>query len=516
MKRIQVYCLLLMASFACASEEASDADAYYTCIDVVDQLLSGSGPPLLSASGDVLVDTLLMDSLPYPDGVVRHFYYAVPEAYCPDSLNPLLVWLHGGVSTQELRTMDPEDLHEWVLVPRLVDEGYLLAFPCAQLGATWWDANGEEGVLGIVRWMKLNFSVDDSRVYVGGFSDGASGSFSLIMLHPTPFAGYLAFSGHPGVAAIDGGRATYLPSLAGRPGMVTHSDEDGLYPAGRMSPSVALAESAGADIEYHVLQGYEHDPAYLEILEDRVVIWLSEHTRERFPSRVTWEAGEPSGCDWLMVDSIVPWPLIAVDRDYNALMVSDRLQFGFYPDLEYDGAGVMVSGLAEGDLPAVRLGLMEGDVITGFQGERIADLDDIGELQSGMSPGDSFTVEIRRGSDHLDLEDRFNPPEYYWLLPRQGPSVRVEAVYDGNTFDISVNRLCRLRLLLHPEMVDFGRELRVVCNGLTVFEDTICSNYPFMLENLTRQMDPQRIYTAFLDLDLERLLPPLMYSLTAN
>lgn len=506
----------MAAALATASEGTGDGGAGDPDIEIVNRLLSGAGSPVSFSSGDAPRDTLLKDSLPYPDSIVRHFYYAVPEGYSPDSPDPLFVWLHGGVSTQDLRTMEPEDLHEWVLLPGLLEEGYVLAFPCAQLGATWWDANGEEGVLEIVRWMKLNFSIDDSRVYVGGFSDGASGSFSLMMLHPTPFAGYLAFSGHPGVAAIDGGRATYLPSLANRPGMVTHSDEDGLYPAGRMSTSVALAGSAGADIEYHTFQGYGHDPAYLAFLEDDIVRWLSDHSRTRFPARITWEAGEPSGCDWLMVDSIVSWPLLTEDRDYNALMVSDRLQFGFYPDWDYEGMGVMVAGLAEGDLPAVRLGFMEGDVITGFQGQGITDLDDVGELQEGMSPGDSFTVEIRRGADTLTLGDRFNPPEYYWLLPRQGPSVRVEAAYDDNTFDITVNRLCRIRLLLHPDMVDFDRDLRVLCNGLTVFEGAVEVDDGYMLENLVRQVDPQRIYTACLELDLDILLPPLIYEATAD
>ena len=468
--------------------------------------------PQQDSTGAFPADTLLKAYMLYPDSLRRHFYIAVPESYDEEGLNPLFIWLHGGVSTDELRTMDPEDIHEWALIPRLLEEGYLLAFPCGQMDAAWWDPVGEEGILRIVRWMKFNFMVDDSRVYVGGFSDGASGSFSLMMLHPSPFAGYLAFSGHPGVAALDGGRATYLPSLSNRPGMVTHTDQDGLYPAGRMSRSVALAVSAGAPIEYLTFSGYQHDPAYLREIEEDIVQWLSATERPRFPREIVWEAGEPSGCDWLHVDSIVPWPLLAEDVDFNTLMVSERLQFGFYPDRDHQGEGVFIAGVVDDDVPASRMGFREGDLLVGFQGREVGGLDDLGSLQEGMLPGDSFSVTVLRDLDTLRLRDRFDPPRHYWLLPRQGPSVRVEASFDDNVFRLSVNRLCRLGLLLHREMVDFGRELVVICNGCEVYRGSVADDREFMITNLLMEMDPSRMYHARLELDLEELLPPLMYA----
>ncbi len=474
----------------------------------------------LSSAGDLfehiysesnfISETLLVDSILYPDSVQRNFYYVIPPGCDPGVENPLFVWLHGGVSSADLRTMEPETLMERYLIPRLLCEGYLIAFPCGQMDATWWDPVGEEGILRIVRWMKKNFNVDDSRVFVGGFSDGASGSFSLMMCSPSCFAGYLAFSGHIGVAAIDGSRATYLPGLSNRPGIVSHSDEDGLYPTGKMAPTITLAESAGAVIEYHTFQGFEHDPSYLPQLEDRIFEFLAETERERFPGSIIWEAGEPSGCDWLMVDSIIPWPLIGNDMDYNTLLVSDRLRFGFYPDWEYEGDGVFVSGTVDGDVPAARLGLAEGDVIVGFAGEDITTLDEIGILQEGMLPGDSFSIAILRNGETLEMQDMFNPPEYYWLLPRTGPSVRVEAVYSQNRFDITVNRFCRIRLLLHPEMVDFGSDIIVNCNGYEIFRRSVEEDGKFAMDNLMENLDLERCYTAELELDLEELLPPLM------
>jgi len=455
-------------------------------------------------------DTLLMETIMYPDSQPRHFYFAVPSSFPPEGEAPLFIYLHGGVSTTDLRTLEPEILHEWCPIPRLLEEGYLVAFPCGQMGSAWWDPVGEEGILRILRWMKLNFPVDDSRVFVGGFSDGASGSFSLMMLHPSDFAGYLAFSGHPGVAELDGGRSTYFPSLSNRPGIVSHSDLDGLYPSGLMAPAVALAESAGARIEYYEIQGYEHDAAYLPLIEDEIFAFLNRTSREPFPPRIVWEAGEPSACDWLAVDSIVPWPLIGEDRDYNMILVSERLQFGFYPDWEYEGDGVLVSGVVDGDIPAARLGLQKGDIITGFQGSDVLSLDDIGELQSGMAPGDSFSITLDRGGERLSLRDSFNPPEYYWLFPRQGVSVRIRAEYEDNVFRLSSSRLCRLRILLHPEMVDLSDEITVICNGYTVFKGMVEEDANYAEECFRSNLDGDRIYVNEIMLDLEELLPPLI------
>lgn len=468
----------------------------------------------LGVENDFVSNTLLTANILYPDSVARHFYFVIPPGYDPEEKSPLFVWLHGGVSTPDLRIMDPTSFSEWHLIPRLLEEGYLIVFPCAQLDAVWWDTVGEAGIMSIVQWMKSTFRIHDSRIFVGGFSDGASGSFSLMMLHPDNFAAYTAFSGHIGVAALSDDRGTYLPSLYNRPGIVTHSDEDGLYPAAKMAPTITLAEEAGARIEYHTFSGFRHDPSYLPQIEDRVIEFLGETERIRFPEKIIWEAGEPSGCDWLMVDSIISWPLIGEDRDYNTLLVYDRLQFGFYQDRAYEGNGILIAGTLDDDVPAARLGLTEGDIITGFMDEPVSTLEDIDLLQSEMRAGDWFSIEIQRDGETIYLEDSFNPPVYYWLFPRQNPSVRVEAACSDNQFDVTVNRFCRIRLLLHPEMVDFSNDIVVTCNDLEIFRGRVSEDGNFAMSNLMANLDVERCYTAELKLDLEEIMTSLMYHRT--
>ncbi len=110
----------------------------------------------------------------------------------------------------------------------------------------------------------------------------------------------------------------------------------------------------------------------------------------------------------------------------------------------------------------------------------------------------------------LQLSESFNPPEYFWLLPRTAPSVRVDASVDGNVFDIEVNRLCLLRLLLHREVIDFTEPVTVMVNGIEVFHEPVSEDSTYALETFLSNRDRERIYTAELVLDLEDLLPPLM------
>jgi hypothetical protein len=478
-------------------------------LDVLEDALPLAERP--STTGELMEDSLL-----YPDKAWRHYYYLVPDSYDHSRPNPMVVWLHGGVSTEELSSYDETVLEDRPLIPDLLEAGYVIALPCAQLGATWWDENGQQGVLGILGEMKCRLNIDDSRVFVGGFSDGASGSWALMMLHPSPFAGYMAFSGHLGVASLDGSRETYLPNLANRPGLVTHSDMDGLYPASRMGPTIDLARSAGAEITYDTFAAYQHDPAYLREYVDDVLCFLDTTQRERFPRSIVWKAAEPSRCDWLCVDSVIPWPLVGQDLEYNTVLVSERLVFGFYPDYEYAGSGVRISGVVEGDFPSTRMGFRAGDVIVSFRGSRVDNLDDLYELEEGMQAGDPFRLTMERGGETLQMEGHFNPPEYYWLFSRSMPAARAEAELDGNTFDLDVNRLCRVRLLLHPEMVDLEKDVIVRCNGMEVYRGRVDQSREVIADRFAETFDRSRVWSAELELDLEELLIPLMVGIATG
>ncbi len=65
-------------------------------------------------------------------------------------------------------------------------------------------------------------------------------------------------------------------------------------------------------------------------------------------------------------------------------------------------SGVLVAGVEPGS-PASRAGLQEGDVIVGFESERISSIDELHRLLVGRLIGISSTITVIRHTEKLDL-----------------------------------------------------------------------------------------------------------------
>jgi phospholipase/carboxylesterase len=167
----------------------------------------------------------------------------VPAGYEPARPAPLALMLHGagGDAGQGIS-----------LLKDFADaSGLILLAPDARR-ATWDVINGGYGpdVSFIDEALEQTFSrysVDASRVAVGGFSDGASYALSLGVANGDLFTHILAFS--PGFMAP--------PRLVGRPRVfVSHGTRDRVLPVDRCGRRVvAQAKEAGYEVEYVEFEG---------------------------------------------------------------------------------------------------------------------------------------------------------------------------------------------------------------------------------------------------------------------
>ncbi len=99
----------------------------------------------------------------------------------------------------------------------------------------------------------------------------------------------------------------------------------------------------------------------------------------------------------------------------------------------------------------------------------------------------------------------------HWLriipLPKDTPaekgSQRIWAENLGdNRIKITSQNARRLRIYLHPKMVDFSKPVEVVANGQTVFHEKVAPDLKTMLE-LVREFDDRgRIFYAAIDVDI--------------
>ncbi len=479
----------LLAEILSAEPSCAELRAAITTIDF-------PPPPVRSATA--------LDSIRCADGVLRPFVTYVPSGYDPQRPTPLLLRLHGGVGRATLVSDAPGYAAEDEFLPLAEERGWLLLYPFGQAGATWWDETGMAMISELIRVTKRAFNVDDDRVWMTGFSDGASGAYGFAMLRPTDFAAFVPLNGHMGVAASAGEQDTYAPNLAATPIFAVNTDEDGLYPARKARPMIDMAREAGGDILYREFHGYGHNFDYAPLALPAIAGWLERHARDPFPRDLGWETSLPKNglCRWFRVDRVLPEPPGPWHRDWNVELVNDRVSIGFHADDEHEGNGVRVSRLADGDYLATRIGLAPGDVIVGGNSGEIADMAGLGAFKAGLSRGDEAELTVLRAGEELRLRGRLPDVENHFLFPRKRPSAAMRVSLRDDTVRVLASRLGGFTLLLHPELLPLEREIVVEVNGRTVFRGVVEPDPGFLLRQFLAHRDRRLLYSAKLSIDL--------------
>ena len=149
------------------------------------------------------------------------------------------------------------------------EQGFICLFPKGEYTAMWWDTVGSANILSQIRIVKQNYNIDDNKVYLAGFSDGASASYFMAMSHPTDFACFSPLNGYPGVGNFTHSTETFFVNLSNSQIHAINTDIDGLYPDKKIQPMIKLANSVGANILYRVYLGIGHRMTYINKLATR-------------------------------------------------------------------------------------------------------------------------------------------------------------------------------------------------------------------------------------------------------
>ncbi len=151
--------------------------------------------------------------------------YKTPEHIKPDSVYPLIIYLHGGTGT----TVNTKGAGAFEMLAPLADSMQLfLASPSASASARWWSSNGMYRILQTLRFMTLHYPVDSSKVFLAGVSDGATGCWAAANAIYAPFAGFFAVSGYGGLLPMVGMKL-FPENLMQRPIYNVNAGNDRLY-----------------------------------------------------------------------------------------------------------------------------------------------------------------------------------------------------------------------------------------------------------------------------------------------
>ena len=129
-------------------------------------------------------------------GVEYTLGWKTPARIRQDTTYPLIIYLHGGTSTQLITKGEKA----YDMLSPLADSFKLfLASPSANRFTPWWSPQGIWRILQTLRFMTLRYPINPAKVFLAGVSDGATGCYAVANTACGPFAGFFAISGFGGM-----------------------------------------------------------------------------------------------------------------------------------------------------------------------------------------------------------------------------------------------------------------------------------------------------------------------------
>lgn len=195
------------------------------------------------------------------------FWINVPEKESTEK-QPVLIFLHG----KSLSGTDLNRVRRYGVL-RAMDKGRKIPaiVVAPQLAKGSWNP---DNVLEVLEYVKKNYNVDESRIYVCGMSLGGYGT-----LH---FAGKYADKITAAVAICGGGNVKDGCKLATIPLWIQHGDVDYIVPMSESKKVVDAIKKCdeNADVTLTIIKGGNHGNVERLFHEDAMYDWLFKQKRE--------------------------------------------------------------------------------------------------------------------------------------------------------------------------------------------------------------------------------------------
>ena len=430
------------------------------------------------------------------------FYFYVPKSYDPAKPAPLAIFLHGGVNSPQAK----RGSRQWSVWKAEADtSGWIVVSPSGTDKCVWWKAEGEEHVLEAIRYISARHAVDRNRIYLSGFSDGASGTYSLGMTRTDCFAACVAWNGAVGVVTSpQGGNTPYYTVNAKLTAWrATHGGTDELYPSKSQEPVIEQFKAAGVAIEWKNFEDVGHDGGKI-IGGDRAFIdeWLPKQKRNPLPETIDWtthDAKLHGRAAWVRILEIAnrtddPF---ATEKDMTFPLGQagpPRPALGIQIDQQFAGPGVKIVLVSEGS-GAEEAGVKAGDVIVKANDADVKTFPDLRAVLAKAKEGDTVKLGIERGKESVEINCPFRAVKV--AIAKVPPAGRIRATRKGNAITVLANRIAKFEILVSPDAFDLDKEIVVTVNGKPAFKGKVSADGGVLLDEVrARHGDATVAYVA--------------------
>jgi len=216
-----------------------------------------------------------------------------PKNFSPDKQYPLHIFLHGtgekGTDNEaQLKHASPRFLAEIEKYPAIV------IFPQCPKDDSWSSGTWEQKtahrkytfykdkpptkalsqVLRLIDYMADQPYIDNTRLYIGGLSNGAMGTYELLRFRPKLFAAATPICGGAHVATISDWASE-------TPAWIFHGSDDPIVPPTHSRDMVVALTKLGAHPKYSEYEGVRHDSWTNTFLEPELFDWI--YSQQRVP-----------------------------------------------------------------------------------------------------------------------------------------------------------------------------------------------------------------------------------------
>lgn len=195
---------------------------------------------------------------------------SLPATYSDEHPWPLIIYLHGsgerGAAPEPLLPLGRR-------LAKLSDSwlsGVVIMPQC--LPGHWWVADDIDE---FIRNVQNRYSIDGDRVYLVGYSMGATGAWSTVAKYPNRFAALIAIAGGGGTAS--GKELATVPSWA------FHGELDEIVAAAGTIETVDAIRQAGGQPKITIYPGKGHGICTLVLEQSKLWDWLAGQTKRSLP-----------------------------------------------------------------------------------------------------------------------------------------------------------------------------------------------------------------------------------------
>jgi predicted esterase len=236
----------------------------------------------------------------------------VPADYDPARKWQLRVQLHGGVGRPSPNAQPPgrQTAPGGRTPNRIEGEKQIYLHPSGWIAAQWWDEEQVDNILRAVDTLKRKYNIDESRVYLTGISDGATGVYYIALKEPNPWSSYLPLNGSLAVLRNPDNGADgemHGNNFINAPLYVVNGENDPLYPVAQVEPHIAWLKKMGVNVTFRPQAGAVHNTAWWPAERAPFERFGHDHPRAAHPPALSWETERVDRFNrnrWLVINEL--------------------------------------------------------------------------------------------------------------------------------------------------------------------------------------------------------------------